>query len=39
LALPEANRLFYERMTIADRKCHEEGYYHEAFNAIGRNTC
>jgi len=37
LALPEASRIFYEQMTIADKARHEyEGYYHEVFNDIGK---
>ncbi len=37
LAPPEASRLFYEKMAIADKECHEyEAYYHEVFNEVGK---
>jgi len=37
LAPPEASRLFYEKMAIADKERHEyEGYYHEVFNEVGK---
>lgn len=37
LAPPEASRIFYEKMTLADKERHEyEGYYHEVFNDVGK---
>jgi alpha-beta hydrolase superfamily lysophospholipase len=34
---PEASRAFFEKVTFADKECHEyEGYYHETLNDLGK---
>ena len=34
---PEGGRIFFEKMTLADKERHEyEGYYHEVYNDVGK---